>query len=137
MSAVKVKHESRTILNLSQNVLSYSGVEKILRDTKVSCFERLGNVCLSIDNQINIGMYTIRLELSRKEAAEKLRDYGRFSIRIFENGRDGLREVNLKKHEIFRERSWVQRNQEEQFRISDLVEVILLCRRLHNLRAFN
>lgn len=141
MSANKVKHEFRTILNLGSDILSKHKIQKILRDTRVTSKEFTGNTATCIENQINMGVYLIRLEFNHfkitQNNPDKLRDYGRFSIRLYENLRGALIEVNLEKHSIFKDRKWVKRNLDGGLRISDLVEAIHLCGRLERLKAFN
>lgn len=141
MSANKVKHEFRTILNLGSDMLSKHKIQKILRDTKVTSKELNGSIATAIDNQIDIGMYLIRLQLNHfkieQNNPDKLRDYGRFGIRVYENCKGILTEVNLRKHSIFKDREWAKRNFNGALRISDLVEAIFLCGRLERLKAFN
>lgn len=141
MSANKVKHEFRTILNLKSDMLSRHKIQKILRDTKVTSQEFTGSTATFIDNQIDMGVYIIRLEFNHfkitQNNPDKLRDYGHFGVRLYENCRGVLTEVNLRKHSIFREQKWVKRNTDNALRIPDLVEAIFLCGRLERLKAFN
>lgn len=141
MTANKVKHEFRTISNFNSEALTKNKVYKILRETKVPSRECTETTKTCIDNQIDLGTYIIRLEFnhSRIEAInpDRLKDYGRFNIRIYENCQGELSEINLRKEPLFKGRDWVNRNLTRSFRISDLVEAIWFCRRLHQLRAFN
>ncbi len=137
MSISKVSHEFRTIMNVGSKKVSAYKIKKILRETNVLSYERGGHKATAIDNQIDIGIYRIILLLDQSDEATKLRDYGRFKIRVFERFPTRQEEINLKRDYRFKGYEWIQRNEDNKFCISDLVQAILTCNKLDALKVFN
>lgn len=140
MSASKIKHEFRTVLHVNYK-LTKTKVVKLLRDTDILLIEENGPTAVYIDNQIDIGMYIIRLLLNRnyikRSNPQRLRDYGEFNIRIYEKNRSNLIEIDIFKNSLFSDLDWVQRNENKSLKINDLIAAIIYCNRLDRLKAFN
>lgn len=142
MSASKIKHEFRTIIDLnhSNRNLTKHKIYKMIKEVNVVLQEQ-GIYPTYIDNQINIGVYTIRLILNRNcakcDSPNKLKDYGNFSIKIYENYKTGLLELDINKYSLFKEQNWIRKNQEDSLCIKDLISAILFCNRLDRLKIFN
>lgn len=137
MSAIKSEHEFRTIINIKSNKISEYKVKKILRETNVLSWESTAQKFTSIDNQIDIGIYRISLILNDKPFAKKLKDYGKFTIRIFELYPGTETEIDLRKDYRFKKYEWIRKNECGSFCINDLVKAILDCHKLDSLKIFN
>jgi hypothetical protein len=133
MTVSKIKFEKRTILDLTQEErLSKNKISKLLRDIEIISLDPINHILF--DNSIKIGAYNIKLVLnSSHEGANKLKRYGHFAVRVYEN----FKEVNVERDRNFKDVDWVERNKELNLRITDLVDVILYCKRLDNLYLFN
>lgn len=137
MTVSKIKFEKRTILDFTrEEKLSKHKISKLLRSIKVISIDPINH--LLIDNNIKIGAYNIKLILDNygTSGEKNLKNFGHFSIRVYEN----LKEINVEKDKNFKdiiENTWVRRNRELNLRICDLIDVILYCKRLDNLYLFN
>lgn len=134
MTASKVRHESRTILDLSKGRLSKNKVIKLLRETEV--LTSTDDSSIYIDNDVRVGIYSIKLLLNSGNGP-KLKNYGRFGIRLYEIKRDGQQEIMIEKDPNFKSNDWVKRNAKYELRTNDLVSAILYCKRLDKLKLFN
>ena len=137
MSAIRTKHESRTILDLSNSKrLSKYQAYKLLRATEFH--ERIGQSY--IDYNIKIGMYVINLHLISTKfdaPAKYLKDYGNFYISIHEvNVRGKYSSINLNRDIRFVGQNWLQPNNNYNLRAYHLADVIIHCQRLNALKAF-
>lgn len=131
MSVSKVGRESRTIINVNSDKISEYKIKRILRETDVISKEN----ALLINNQIDIGIYRIHLLLdSRCSNATRLKQYGRFQIRVYEKFSTHIEKINVNKDYRFKGCSW---SEQELFCISDLVQVMLHCHKLNFLKVFN
>ncbi len=137
MSVSKMSHEFRTIINVGSKRMSAYKIKKILRETNVLSLDRASHKSTSIDNQIDIGIYRIMLILDQSDEATKLRDYGRFKIRLYELFPTRQQEIDLKRDYRFKGYEWIQRNEDNKFCIRDLVQAILTCNKLDALKVFN
>lgn len=137
MSAIKTKHESRTILDLSNSKrLSKHQAYKLLRTTEFP--ERIG---LSyMDYSIRVGMYVINLHLINTRfdrPAKHLKDYGNFYITINEvNVREKYSSINLNRDIRFTGQDWISANNTFSLRSYHLADIIVYCQRLNALKAF-
>ena len=134
MTAIKITTEHKTILDFSDGKVSRNQVINRIRTADFIEFrsgDRDSRTYLSYD--IKIGIYTIYIDLLHtKSCAKKLKDYGSFCIRIYE----GNKEINLKRDTRFTSESWVKLNHSFKLRVPHLVEAIMFCNRLNNLKAF-
>lgn len=143
MSAISIKHEFRTVLEIpaSNRKITRTGIQRMVRQTEFLVKETKTQKSIYIDNQITIGTYTIRLLLSETAAKcpepHHLSDYNGFAMRVFQTGRDGQVEVKMIKNSLFEDQTWVQRNAEFDLRITDLISAIVFFMRLDRLKAFN
>lgn len=134
MTASRVKHESKTILDLSKERLSKNKVIKLLRETEIKT--SVDDPGTYIDNDVRVGIYSIKLLLSPGNGP-RLKNYGRFGIRLYEIKRDGPQEIYIEKDPNFKSNDWVKRNAKYELRTNDLVSAILYCKRLDKLKLFN
>lgn len=137
MSASKVKHESNIILNLQSWGISKNKVTKILRHTVLPECKVKGSHIVYFDNRIEVGMYRIDLILDQLKSGNHLKDYGRFSVKIFEKVREGYEEIRIKRDDRFSDCIWLHNNEQHRLTISDLTEIILRCAELDRLKLFN
>lgn len=141
MSAVKGLLEHRTVLDFSKDHVSKDLVRRALCRTEIIglCQQKPGNITF-IDNDIKIGMYTIRLDFSEihpGDGHKHLRDYGGFKVKIFENSSPEVSaEINLNKDKRFSKQYWTNLNKNYNLLTKNLIDIILHCSRLNNLRVF-
>jgi len=131
MSLCKLQYEYRTILDFSEKNVSRNLVRTSLTKTEVLGLHNIESELMYIENEIKIGMYRIRLLLSKLDA-KHLREYGSFKIKIYQA--DSC--INLHRDKRFNIQPWVDKNEENNLRVKDLVDVILYCNRLNNLSSF-
>lgn len=136
MSAIKTRHEHKTILDLSNSKrLSEGQARRLLRVTEFL----EGTSPQFIDYNIKVGSYFIHLHLinaSGKPACH-LKDYGDFYISINEvNARGKYSTIKLNRDYRFSDQYWISVNSRFQMRTKHLADVIILCQRLNNLKAF-
>jgi len=136
MSVSKGSHEFRTVIDIGSQKMSESKLKKILRKTSILNCEKSNRKFIFIDNQIDIGIYRIMLLLDDSPGT-RLKDYGRFTIRVFELFPQEQKEIDLKKDYRFKGYSWITHNENDKFYITDLVQAILTCYKLNVLKAFN
>lgn len=130
MTASKVRHESKVILDLSKERLSKNKVYKLLRETEILTLSQDRSVY--INNSVKVGVYNIRLILNGYQGT-RLKNYGKFGIRLYQ----GIKEVNLRKDCNFKDNDWAKKNSDFSLNTSDLVSAILYCKRLDRLHIFN
>lgn len=149
MTAVKSKIEFRTVLDFpSEEPLSRNRVQTKLRAAEVTDAELAPHSITYINNQIKVGMYTIRLVFPDSSEAidggdirHRLNQYGAFIIRISENNPvnsgddkyDFLQEIDITKDRRFKCQPWAHNML---FNMGDLVNVIIHCHRLDKLKVF-
>jgi hypothetical protein len=134
MTAIKITTEHKTILEFSDGKVSNNYVTSRLRSADFLEFKHHNNDSRTyISYDIKVGLYTIYVDLLHTKAcAKKLKDYGTFCIRIYE----GNQQINLKRDPRFSSESWVKLNNKYKLRMPHLVEAIMFCSRLNNLKAF-
>jgi hypothetical protein len=160
MSTHKIKYEYRTILDFSGEKLNKTNIKKMLNSTEVVDVEiplkrsREGYIKITEDNdliyirnEINVGMYKIRLLVSSryqtksghsyKKDTHHLKEYGGFKIQIFQIGSRSIYEIDLDKDSKFRRNGWRKKNMQGELKSDDLTDIIMFCHRLHNLRAYS
>jgi hypothetical protein len=144
MSKVRVKFERKSELDLGQGKISKNRVKQALRQWTVPEVIFENNDCIYIDNCIQVGMYEICIIPKMKSGCKffddpktKLKDYGGFSIEIFERKNDKLKAIQCHRDGRFKEQKWVSIVYTYNVRIKDLLEMILHCSRLNNLRVFS
>lgn len=140
MSAVKGLLEHRTVLDFSKDHVSKNLVRRALCQTEIlDLCRKAGNITF-IDNDIKVGMYTIRLGFSEVHPGDNrkhLRDYGGFKVKIFESGSPEMSaEINLNKDKRFSKQYWTGLNKNYNLLTKNLIDIILHCSRLNDLRVF-
>lgn len=142
MSLVKGTQETRTILDFSDGKISKNKVKTALRDAEVLEIipeEELSRVKF-IDNLIRVGMYEIMLDLypaDHMQGRNKLKQYGRFSISMYERGgNDELHWIQLHSDKRFKDQYWTKLNESDNLRMKNLVDIIMIVKRLNNLKMF-
>lgn len=136
MTAIKVKEESRILLDLSSGKYSKNKIKRLLRDCKVAATSgELDDLTLYV-NKIKIGAFTIELILpfDSPSSWQQISDYKDLSIAVY-IGQDE-RQVYLLKEPIFKNQEWVQKNFFGNFRTKHLIEAISYCKRLDKIKAF-
>jgi hypothetical protein len=138
MSAIRSKHEVKTILDFSdvKNTQIY-----IKQSLKTAEFNQIhyhdnGIGVVYVDHEIQVGMYKITLLLNCSRDAKLLKDYGRFSITISEYEQGSRKSIDLKRDRRFKHQSWIDYNENEQLNISKLTDIIIYCNRLNRLKSF-
>lgn len=135
MTAIKITTEHKTILDFSNLKMSRHLVASKLRSTEFLEFKyNERKECRTyISYDIKIGIYTIYVDLCpTTSCGKKLKDYGGFCVRIYE----GNKEVALKRDSRFKNQNWVMLSEQFRMRICDLIDAIMYCGRLNNLKAF-
>lgn len=148
MTAIKSRIAFRTILDFSNENVTKSLVRRELRETNVPEAELNDQTITYINNQIQVGMYTILLvfpdssqSIEEGNLRSRLREYGDFLIRISENSPvmdqgkkyDFLQEIDITRDRRFRTQRW---SHYSTFNMTDLTEVIMYCHRLDSVKAF-
>ena len=139
MSAIKSRREHQIILDFSDNKITKSFIQQALRTTRFSQFYyQSGSVGLVfIDHEIKIGNYIIELVLDRCNNASMLRDYGRFSVNIWETINDELKmKINLMRDNKFKITSWAELADKNRLNMGHLTQIILHCKRLSRLKCY-
>lgn len=142
MTAIRAREERRTILDFSNGKYSKNKIKCLLQRCRVSSIEgRDYTDIIFIDNHIKIGMYVIQLHLATLDlnrldlkAPGKLKDFGGFSVSIFERAEKFS--IDLRKDNRFQDQNWVSPSCYGKLRVKQLVDIIHYCRRLNNLRCY-
>ena len=144
MTKVRGKIERRTVLDFGRGKVSKNHIRQALRRAEVPEIIFTNNDCTFIDNCIQVGMYQICIVPKVRSPFEfldspktKLKDYGGFTIEIFEKTNDRLKPINCQKDGRFKEQKWASLAYTYDVRMKHLLEMILHCSRLNNLRVFN
>lgn len=148
MTVSRINQEYRTILDFSKDKISKNFIQQALRQIEVLDFnikkeESPTQTVTVINNDIKIGMFVVRLVLrdgfirKSKFTAQKLRSYGKFHIKIYEQSVRSTNELNLTEHTLFKDQQWVDKSQNNELGIKDLVDAISYCSRLNRLRMFS
>jgi len=133
MSLIKATRQTTVILDFS-NKVTKNKIKESLRDNIILYTYYNKNKRIIFDNFIKVGDYNIQLVLDDAYDCKpkKLREFSHFQIRLFELGK----EINIKTDYRFKKQKWIKDNNEHQLKIRDLVETILYCKRLNNLKIF-
>jgi hypothetical protein len=88
-----------------------------------------------------VGMYQIRLLFSSLDSSkdrERLKEYGRFRVAIYERSRSGssIYNINLCNDKRFKNQYWTELNKDYNLRIKNLIDIIMYVKRLNNLKMF-
>lgn len=140
MSAIKCKHECKTLLDFSDTKrVSKNLVKQSLRKAEMPSYHSCDNELIHTDYDIIVGMYRIRLKLflsDQNKSKTKLKDYGSFYIEVSEPYEEpGRRKIIWTESDRrFKSQNWSCRR--NNMRINDLVNAIIYCNRLNNLKAF-
>lgn len=133
MTALKIKQENKIIFDLSDRKYSKSQVKKLLRVSEIKNKREFNNCVIFLHNYIKIGMYTIRLWLPADSSCNwsRLKNYKDFQITIQDN-----KKIELQEDRRFSSQYWVKNNFFGKLRIKHLVDVIMHCQKLDNLKIF-
>lgn len=147
MTVNRINHEYRTILDFSKDKdISKNFIQQALRQIEVLDFNinnKLLQTVTVIHNDIQIGMFKIRLILHQgrikdsKFISQKLKSYGNFQIKIYEQSPRSINLIDLFKSELFKNQFWINKNYYNGLIIKDLVKIIAHCDRLNKLRMFS
>jgi hypothetical protein len=144
MTIVRGNYERKTILDFGKGKVSKNRIRQALRHTDVFEAEKNNDHTIYYDNTIRIGMYEIciipKLKLGYRFPCGtkfKLKDYGGFSIEILERNKNYLKAIDCQKDNRFKEQKWATVAYTYDVRMKHLLEMILHCSRLNNLRIFN
>lgn len=144
MTAVKCKQEYKTLLDFSKPTrrVSKNLVKQLLRQAEMPAYRKCDNEVIHTNYEINVGAYHIHLLFNEDgpDVKKKLRDYGSFTYELYE------RVLNRPEDDEIQNIIWVERdrrfksqywsNRNKCLRIKDLVNLIVYCSRLSNLKAF-
>ncbi len=138
MTAIKAHQERRLILDFSGGKYSKNKIKQALRQCSVVSVKQTDerNEYIIFDNEIKVGMYTIKLHLPFDSSKNwnKLRDYGDFEISIHD--RHTGPSIDLARDSRFRTQYWIKYNFFGKLRIKHLIDIIAHCQRLDKLKAF-
>lgn len=141
MSLIKGKQEFRTILDFSKDKLSKNMIKQALRGVEVHevSFLPESNTYTFVENEIRVGMYTIRLLFSSvsAETRTQLKEYGGFRVAIYEHKNKSLKNINLDKCKLFKGQYWLSLNDGYDIRMNNLTDIIMHLKRLDNLKIFS
>jgi hypothetical protein len=134
MSLVKGKRQENTILDFSEPKTSKNKIKESLRSLNIVYARCYKNNLTIFDNHIKVGNYSIKLVLNDRYDCQpkKLREFGRFQIRLFEQDK----EINISKDYRFKKQQWIKDNINHQLKIKDLVDTIIYCGKLNKLKLF-
>lgn len=140
MSAIQIKQETKTILNFNDKLSKrniYNSFKEIDFVSSYYSDEDKPKCLVLVNNDINVGMYKIRVSLlDILSDNKKLYQHKNFKIAIFENSNKLKKEINLKKDLRFKFYKWGQANDAWHLSIKDLVNVIYLCSKLDDLKSY-
>mgnify|MGYP001549103637 CR=1 FL=1 len=138
MSAIKAKQENKIILDLSNHNVSKNQLKNMLRTLEVRNQYEDQKSTVFINNLIKVGMYTIKLWLPLDASPNwtKLKQYNDLQISIYEENDLKNTWIVLHDDSRFNTQYWVYYNYFGKLRIKHLLDILLYCQRLNNLRAF-
>jgi hypothetical protein len=141
MSLVKSKQEFRTILDFSKGKLSKNKIKNSLREAEVLEYTQHGDAISFVTNDIQIGMYQIRLcfySVNAEQSRNRLKEYGGFRVAIYERHRrsNAIQHINLDKDKRFNGQYWTKINKGYNLRMKHLVDIIMFTNRLNKLKMF-
>lgn len=141
MTVMKVNdRETRTVLDFSGSRYSKNKIRQHLKNIEIETYRVTGEKSASgdsmcfVDNEIKVGIFTVKLYLSYEDGLRKLRDYNVIAINICENNRENPY-INICTNPFFRKQYWAAETFEG-FNIRHLTDVISHLQRLNNLKAF-
>jgi hypothetical protein len=133
MSVFKSKYEARTILDFSEGKVSKNSIKQSLRRVEVRhCSENVNGYVTFFNNNIKVGMYSIRLVLysGPKDNSTKIKQYKKFLISVIEN--KATQEINIKRDARFCHKTWTTENPS----VEEMADLIQYCKRLNDMRGF-
>ena len=134
MSLVKAKRKENTILDFTDSKITKNKIRESLRLLRIkNVYCNKSNLTI-YDNFVKVGTYNIKLVLQENydNKPKKLKDFGRFQIRLFDQGK----EVILDKDYRFKKQLWIKSNINHGLTISNLIDTIIYCNKLHKLKIF-
>lgn len=143
--AMKIKYESKIILDFSDTKSSKHFIEQSIRNADFTCMIRDANIVTHVDHVVKVGIYNICIAIApqrRKINSAKLRDYGKFYIHIVDGSKYDQSEtynyceIILTTDPLFMGQYWVYKNFTEWLRIKDLINVIQYLVKLNKIKAF-
>lgn len=129
MSAKRVNLISKTILDFSNPKLSKNYIYNNIKKADILDYEQADfNDLVFIDNEISVGLFTIKLEfysLDSETVRRRLRQYGKFRVKVYDKS-------GLTKDDIFSKYLTDKYN----MTIKSLVDLIYLCHKITQLKCF-
>lgn len=137
MSLAKSKHETKTILDFSDNITRNKIIQSLRKVDVINYKIDRDKKYIFFSNHIKIGLFKIRLVISSPNdgiVRNKLKDYGGFSIVI--NGYE--KPISQETQSYIRKCNWFKVNYKlsYQMRIKNLVEIIIQLQRLSRMQSF-
>lgn len=140
MTAIKTKLE-QNIIDLSRKKVSKSSLQKTLKGTKLRSLVRKEDgisITLFITT-IKVGIYDIHLNIYDFTGYQfdkdlKLPKARPFDIAITESNQDYP--IDLNADSVFKNQPWVQVNNEKNLNVDSLIESIMHCKRVSQMKTF-
>lgn len=133
MTAIRVTTKREPILDFSESKTSRNYIINKLKSNIFLEFknnDKISGATAYFNYNIKIGIYSIEMLLSHPQSCAQ-KD-GTLCIFISE----GKKEVDIYKDGRFSSELWLSANRKMRLKTSHLASAIILCKRLHNLKAF-
>lgn len=140
MTAIKTTHKYIT-LDLNKKRFVNSSLSKILEDIKLTkpSHKKDGVSVALFLTTIKIGIFNIDLNIRdftgfSLDKQIKLSDIDNFNISIWET--NGEFPLNLEKSDVFKNQKWIINNYKSKMTVNELIEAIIYCKRVSNIKSF-
>lgn len=133
MTAIRVTTKHEPILDFSESKTSRNYIIDKLKNNVFLEFktnDKTSVIPSYFNYNIKIGIYNIEMLLSRPQSCAKKDS----TLCIFIS--EGKKEVDIYRDIRFSSESWLSANRKMRLKTSHLASAIILCKRLHNLKAF-
>jgi hypothetical protein len=140
MTAIKTKNKYSTI-DFTNQEISKSSLEKTLKRTKLRSVTRNeDSVSVTLFFvMIKVGIFEIHLNIHDFVGYEFNKDLAlprakNFNISIYETNGDFP--INLERSNVFKNQDWVSLNTQSNLSIEGVIDAILYCKRISNIKSF-
>ena len=140
MTCVRFGNEKRTVLDFTGDTdLSKNKIKEALRALQITTIGHTEDKGAHyIENQIRVGMYTVKIYPGVMEGFHSLKEFGDMFVQICETGSDVP--ISLKNDGRFKNQYWVKSGTSQasaqHIKINTLTDIIKYCYRLDKLKAF-
>lgn len=138
MTAIKIKHEDK-ILDLTQKI-SKSNLKKTLKSIKLKVKDKNYLTHTIFFTKIKTGIFDIQLDIYdflnygiNKDIS--LEDVPQFRVSIWECNSNFP--LNLYNEPLFQSQPWINSNDKSELCIDHLIDIIMLCKRVNNIKVFS